>query len=125
MPLIERVINCARDIEAFWHVGDSLRSGLEVAILYEDVPTGLRARRMLDKFQNVEGARGKIHTHMWSYEMLSVPLVRKDLEKLVLGANMLVISGHGSDVTQDVLSTWLAWWLSQDYSQPPALVMML
>src|SRR3982751_1080965 len=118
MPLIERMIDSARSIEAVWHVGDCVKPRLDVAILYEDVPTGLRARRLLDKFQNVEGARGKIHTHMWGYEMLSVPLVRKELEALVLQANMLMISGHGCDITRDVLSIWLAWWLSQKYAQP-------
>lgn len=101
------------------------RLRLEVALIYEDLATGLRAKRVCDRLRFLLGHQPEVHLNLWRFDLFRVAAWQEPALKAAARADMVVVSAHGRGVWPEAVSSWLVRWLELGSDAPPALVVSL
>ncbi len=91
---------------------------LNVMILYEDLGTGLRAKRSLDLLPDHLRANAKLSTKLWRLQLLSDPLLSEQAAREGAAADVIILSVHGRSALPVEVETWLGSW--RRHKQPRA-----
>jgi hypothetical protein len=102
-----------------------VRPGLEVLLLYEDLGTALRARRLLDHLPGQPGRETDLHTRLWRLDLLGQPLLAEQAAIEAAAADVIILSLHGSEDLPAEVRNWLNRWLDHKEDRPYALAASL
>ena len=98
---------------------------LGVLILYEDISTGLRAKRSLDLLPKPLPAPAPLSTKLWRIDLLSDPLLGEQAALEAAGADLIILSVHGRGELPAAVRAWLNSWLDRKPNRPCALGVLL
>lgn len=93
---------------------------LNVVIAYEDFETGKHAKSTYDFLVEHLGHEFQFLNQMWKFDVLSIPKLRDMAAKDAAMADIIIISSHGRELSQEVKS-WIEMWLAEK-GNPMALV---
>jgi hypothetical protein len=105
--------------------GTGVLPRLDVMILYEDLGTGLRAKRSLDLLPNPLPARAQLSTKLWRIGLLADPLLGEQAALEAAAADVVILSVHGRSALPDDTRAWLRRWLGHKAERPCALGVLL
>lgn len=98
---------------------------VDVLLIYEDLSTGLRARRAFEEaVQRIE-MPADFKVDLWRFDLLWESALREAALKQAAKAGVLVISAHGRTELPATVQVWLSQWLERKDDQPCALVLSL
>jgi hypothetical protein len=104
---------------------DDETANLRVSIIYDDFPSGVRAKQCLDRLAgslNLE--KDAFAVRLWSHELLSEPAVRRAAAREAGAYDIVFLSMRDSAEPSLVLKDWLKEWLEHRGSQPCALAVL-
>jgi hypothetical protein len=90
---------------------DELQPHLELLLVYEDVPTALRAKHAVDNVLNGMEAPARHHIHAWKLDLLhQAECFYGQAINDALAADIVVLSTHGNNgVPLEVMSRLMQW----------------
>jgi hypothetical protein len=84
---------------------------LEVLILYEDLGTALRAKRLLDLISEKWDAGAGLNSKLWRRDLLGDSFLREQAAIEAAGADVILLSLHGQRGLPAEVSEWMGRWL--------------
>jgi hypothetical protein len=100
-------------------------STLEVMIVHEDMPTGLRAKHALDHLADEPGVKLHFVVKLWTFKMLSDPLLHGHAVNDARDAHILFLSMHGHLELPSTVSDLINHWVPGREERPIALVVSI
>jgi hypothetical protein len=93
---------------------------INVVIAYEDFEAGKYAKNTYDFLVERLGSECQFANQMWKFDVLGIPKLREMAAKDAATADIIIISCHGGDLSNQV-KAWIELWLSEEI-HPIALV---
>jgi len=103
--------------------GDS--APLECFLAYEDLLTGLRAKRVLDHVLESTGDRLAHHLQLLRFDLLQYPELHYWAAREAGLSDVVILSTHGARELPEGVKNWLELWLCRKSDRPAALVASL
>jgi hypothetical protein len=102
---------------------EELAPHLELLLVYEDVPTALRARHAVDNVLNRPESRAHYHIHAWNLDLLPQPeFFYGQAINDALAADIVVLSTHGTNEPGLEAMSRLMQWVGLKRDTPCALI---
>jgi hypothetical protein len=98
---------------------------LELLLIYEDIPTALRAKRAVDHVMGGQKAPADCQIHAWKIDLLHDPDCSEQAMQDALAADILVLSTHGNNNLSSKAASHLKQWVGLKRGTPCALVVSL
>jgi hypothetical protein len=98
---------------------------LDVLLMHEDLPAGLRGKLALDQVAGHLELEAKFCLHIWNFKLLKEPRLRKLALDDACEANILILAVRGNAGLPLSVRTWLKQWLQTRFDAPCALVVSL
>lgn len=98
---------------------------LECFLAYEDLLTGLRAKRVLDHVLESTGDRVAHHLQLLRFDLLQYPELHYWAAREAGLSDVVILSTHGALDLPDGVKSWLELWLCRKSDKPAALVASL
>lgn len=99
-------------------------SALDVLILYEDFPTGVRAITGLEHLR-IQFLEADFHLNLWRFDVLAETACRQQATTEAAQAAIVMVSAHDLRYLPAGINAWLGQWLDAGPSLPCALVVSL
>lgn len=100
-------------------------SELEVLVVHEDLPTGLRAREALNRLQDRNIIRTRFLINLFRFGMVEEAELAEIALQKATRADILFLSLHGDRELSPAVRDWLLCWLETREIKPCALVVSL
>jgi hypothetical protein len=97
----------------------------KVVIVYEDVPTGRRAKLFYDKFIHELKNDCVFSLQLWSFQVLAIPEIRESAADSITQADFVILSLHGETGIPARMRQWIETWSSQISGRGPALIALV
>ena len=97
----------------------------KVVILYEDGPTGLRAKRFYDRLVYQLDDECDFKLALWNFQVLGIPEFANAPEETAVEADLLILSLHGKNELPEQIRDWIEAWTGQIIDRSPALVALV
>jgi hypothetical protein len=94
-------------------------------ILYEDKPTGLRAKLILDSILDQLGIAAWRTAELWRLDLLGRPVFRKRAASAAANADLIFLSLHGNRQVAAEIIDWSYLWLHRRRKSSQALAIIL
>ena len=94
-------------------------------MMYDDLATANRVMRMFDSLLRHCGMEVSFHSDMWKFDTLRSASLRNLAVQDARGADVIIVSAHGSDEPPGELKAWFEEWLAHRNGHPAALVSLL
>lgn len=104
---------------------EGTEAALGVLLLHEDLPTALRAKRVMDRVKAATLTEVRIVLNPWRPERLCNPLLRSLAMDDVRNSAILFLSMHGGHGFPPAFRTCLHAWLAARETRPGAVVLSL
>jgi len=111
-------------VHATTPVGSGDRS-LDVAIIYEDLATGLRAKELCNRLQGELGMTVGVGGGIWRIDLLDEPSFRAQAARQAGIAALLMFSCHGSVPLPEFVNDWLRQWQQHRRNRAVAMAVLL
>lgn len=98
---------------------------MNVAVLYEDWETGIRAKLTCDQLEQSMAPVMKLYLDLWRFDLLEEHALLNQAASAASGSNLVLISAHGHQLLPPAIGSWLQQWLLQKQDVPSALVLSL
>lgn len=98
---------------------------MDVAILYEDWGTGVRAKHACEQVAEQAPAPVAFSLDLWRFDLLEEEALRAEALRATADSDLLIVSAHGHRGLPTALQAWLQDWLVQRLSGPTGLVISL
>lgn len=98
---------------------------MDVAILYEDWGTGVRAKHACDQLAEQVPSTVMFSLDLWRFDLLEEEALRTEALRATADSDLLIVSAHGQRGLPTALEAWLQDWLVQRLSGPTGLVFSL
>jgi hypothetical protein len=108
-----------------WLAVETETSGLEVLLLHEDLPTGLRAKEALNNLEEQFEIKTCFHISLFRFGMLADAELAGPALQQAKQADILLLSLHGDRQLPAAVRIWLLRWLESRDFKPCALVVSL
>lgn len=102
----------------------ALSSQLEVCLAYQDLPTGLLARRFLSDLLNHSQVGNEFSLSLWNVSMFHLPEIRDEAALNASNADLIILSLRG-DALQCDTENWLAQWIPRRTTDECALAVLI
>jgi hypothetical protein len=96
-----------------------------VVILYEDGPTGRRAKRFYDKLIHELEDECDFNLELWNFQVLGIPEFGESATQAAEQADFLILSLHGKAGIPAEIKQWIETWTGQIIDRTPALVALV
>jgi hypothetical protein len=96
-----------------------------VVILYEDGPTGRRAKRFYDKLIHELEDECDFYLELWNFQVLGIPEFGKSAMEAAARADFVILSLHGKAGIPAEIKDWIETWTGKIIDRPPALVALV
>jgi hypothetical protein len=97
----------------------------EEQIVYEDVPTGRRAKLFYDKFIHELKNDCVFSLQLWSFQVLAIPEIRESAADSITQADFVILSLHGETGLPARMRQWIETWSRQISDRGPALIALV
>jgi hypothetical protein len=97
----------------------------KVVIVYEDVPTGRRAKLFYDKFTQELENDCDFSLQLWSFQVLAIPEIRESVANSITQADFVILSLHGDAGLPARMRRWIETWSRQISDRGPALIALV
>ena len=95
-------------------------------LVYEDVATGLRAKRALDQAMLRMAVDTDVHVNAWRFDLLREPALHQQAVEEAAEAEIVFFSAHGCEELPATVSLWFQQWFAcRGGVEPRALVVSL
>jgi hypothetical protein len=101
------------------------RPGLDVLLMYEDLSTGLRARRLLDEVVTSLNLEVDFQANLWRFDLLGEPALLELAADEAAKADIVFVSAHGQHDLPAAIHLWFKQWLARKGREPCALAVVL
>ncbi len=98
---------------------------LSVLLVYEDLSTGLRARRAFEETARRLASEADFNVDLWKFDLLREPVLLQWATKAAADADIIFLSAHGYGELPHAVDLWLKRWLESRGGGPCALVVLL
>jgi hypothetical protein len=96
-----------------------------VVIIYEDGSTGKRAKLFCDKLIHELEDKCVFSLHLWSFQVLAIPEIRKSAADSIAQADFLIFSLHGEAGLPARMRRWIETWPRQIFDRDPMLIALV
>jgi hypothetical protein len=96
-----------------------------VVILYEDGPTGRRAKSFYDKFIHELEDECDFNLELWNFQVLGIPEFGESATEAAAQADFVILSLHGKAGLPGEIKEWIETWTGQIIDRSPALVALV
>jgi hypothetical protein len=83
-----------------------------VVLVYEDLETGKRARKVYDFLAGNLGEDCQCRLQMWKFDVLAIPKLRDIATRDAAEADLLIVSMRGSHALAEPVTVWIESWLA-------------
>jgi hypothetical protein len=97
----------------------------KVVIIYEDLPTGRRAKLFYDKLINELKNECVFSLQLWSFQVLAIPEIRGSAADSITQADFVILSLHGKAGLPARMRQWIETWSRQIFDRGPALIALV
>jgi hypothetical protein len=97
----------------------------KVVIIYEDGPTGKRAKLFYDKLIQQLEDECVFSLQLWSFRVLAIPEVSKAAVDSIAEADFVIFSFRGEAELPDRLTMWIETWPRQIFDRDPMLIALV
>ncbi len=108
-----------------WTRTPAVPSTLDVLILYKDLGTALRAKRLLDLLPDKFRADTDLSTKLWRVDLLTDPLLRERAAIEAAASDVIILSLHGAGGLPAPVTDCLGRWLNHKPDRPCAVGLLL
>ena len=101
-------------------------SKLNVTIIYETAPDGIRAKRLSDKLASEVSAELEfsVNLNVWNFQVLMFPEIREIAADTVASADMIILSVSGAESLPPHLANWMdRWSCLNEFKNPPVFTL--
>ena len=91
-------------------------------IIYEDGPTGRRAKLFCDKLVRELEDECAFSLQLWSFQILAIPEFRESAADAAAQADLVLLSLHGEVGLPAGVREWIEIWSRQIFDSGPALI---
>ena len=98
---------------------------LGALVVYEDFPTGLRARQTLERLAHRLQADAESRLNLWRFDLLEEASLRAQAAQEAADADLVVVSAHGRENLPATVNLWMEEWLCRKGNERCALVLSL
>jgi hypothetical protein len=116
-------------MSAIFDEGEAVRGEvqltLDAMLIYEDLSTGLRAKRVLEHAARLLPTAPNFKLAIWRFDLLREPCWHRTALNEASVAVIGVVSAHGRRDLPEVVSDWLQQWLKRKSEEPRALIVSL
>ena len=98
---------------------------LEVLLMHEDLPAGLRGKQALDQLAEQLGVNAEFCVHLWRFDLMNEASLRHQAVEDARKANIVVLAVRNGAGLPAPVRTWLIQWLQCRSSVPCAIVVSL
>jgi hypothetical protein len=96
-----------------------------VVILYEDGPTGRRAKGFYDKLMHELEDECDFNLELWNFQVLGIPEFGELATEAAAQADFVILSLHGKAGLPAEIREWIETWTGQIIDRTPALVALV
>src|SRR6185437_2670338 len=97
----------------------------EVALVYQDLPTGLRARQFLNHVVDHCQLAAEFSLTLWKLEMFHLPEICEQAAAAASAAALVVLSLRGDIGLESDTENWLMQWISHRQDEECALAVLI
>jgi hypothetical protein len=97
----------------------------KVVIVYEDGPTGKRAKLFYDKLIHQLEDECVFSLQLWSFQVLTIPEIRKAAANSIAEADFVIFSLRGEAELPARLRMWIETWPGQIFDRDPMLIALV
>ena len=101
------------------------RRWLDVLLMYQDISTGLRARRLLDHVAISLKLEVDFRVSLWKFDLLREPALLEQATEEAAKADLVFFSAHGPRDVPAAVNLWFQRWLGRKTGEPCALPVLL
>ena len=94
-------------------------------VVYEDLPTGLRAQSSLDDLQNLWHPQPIFSDALWHFNLFRDPLFREQAVQDACDADLIILSAHGKAALPPELVDWLERWTGKKEGRQYIIYLLL
>jgi len=101
------------------------KSEFKVVVIYEDGPTGRRAKHFYHKLIRELEDECAFSLQLWSFQVLAIPELRESAVEFAAQADFVILSLHGKDGLPVDIRDWIETWSKLIIGQGPALIALV
>jgi hypothetical protein len=96
---------------------------LKVVILYQDVPSGHRAQRLLRLIEEDADVPPELHVDLWRFDVLHLPQARRQAEQAVRQADIVILASPNEGLIPWEDFPWLCATLQEGGNGPASIIL--
>jgi len=108
-----------------WTLDRDDKSKFKVVVIYEDGPTGRRAKHFYDKLVHELEDECAFSLQLWSFQVLAIPELRKLAVESATQADFVILSFHGKAGLPVDIREWIETWSNLIIGEGPALIALV
>jgi len=101
------------------------KSKFKVTVIYEDGPTGRRAKHFYDKLVHELEDECAFSLQIWSFQVLAIPGVRESAVESAAQADFVILSFHGKAGLPVDIREWIETWSKLIIGKDLALITLV
>jgi hypothetical protein len=108
-----------------WTLDLDDKSKSKVVAIYEDGPTGRRAKHFYDKLIHELEDESAFSLQLWSFQVLAIPELRESAVESAAQADFVILSLHGKAGLPVDIREWIETWSKLIIGKGPALIALV
>jgi hypothetical protein len=108
-----------------WTLDLDDRSKFKVVVIYEDGPTGRRAKHFYDKLVHELEDECAFSLQLWNFQVLAIPELWESAVESAAQADFVILSLHGKAGLPVDIREWIETWSKLIIGQGPALIALV
>ena len=108
-----------------WTLDLDDKSKFKVVVIYEDGPTGRRAKHFYDKLVHELEDECAFSLQLWSFKVLAIPEFRRSAVESAAQADFVILSLHGKAGLPVDIREWIETWSKLIIGKGPALIALV
>ena len=108
-----------------WTLDLDDRSKFKVVVIYEDGPTGRRAKHFYDKLIHELEDECAFSLQLWNFQVLAIPELRKSAIESAAQADFVILSLHGKAGLPVDIREWIETWSKLIIGKDLALITLV
>ncbi len=108
-----------------WTLDLDDKSKSKVVVIYEDGPTGRRAKHFYDKLIHELEDESAFSLELWSFQVLAIPELRESAAESAAQADFVILSLHEKAELSVDVREWIETWSKLIIGKGPALIALV
>jgi hypothetical protein len=118
-------MECWPETEAVWAPDLDDKPKFKVVIIYEDRPTGRRAKDFYNKLIHELEDECDFSLELWNFQVLAIPEFGESAAEAAARADFVILSLHGKAGLPEEIREWIETWSGLIVDRGPALIALV